>query len=658
MDGEITLPIEVIDNATKQLDNIINEMNKFKNTAEKSKKVTFMDKLSDGVDSALLKLSKGEKLLNSFGLKTTGAFSNFASGNYVEATTALMDMSDEATRLQGRLALALDQGSSVNAFKDEIRKAADEARTSFDAIAEGVAGIGLASGDMFNDKELLDFTKSLSMLYKIGGATTTETKAAMVQIRQALAKGKLQGDEFKSLSSLPGFLDLMAKELGVAKGEVKELASEGKITAEVFKNAMLHGATELQSKLDTIPKTFGDRVNEVNNALKQFQNKIGLLLNKLANSKPVIIFFEALKKTFDKLVNAARRLTRFLDKLIPKDIADEFDDISDKADKLANIFATAVLVVLGLVIAKVALLGAQFIIMGIQGFIGTFSILWPLYLLIAVLLLIGYATGELGNTFQEVFGFIGAFVGVTIALIWNLFLALLDLILGVVNTLGRAWMMFANFFGNIFNDPIASIIYLFRDLANTVLGILKAIASAIDKLFGSNLAGAVQGWMDGVDNLADKAANKWGNGSYDADEWEDIKSESLGLSRMDYVDAGVAGYNIGAGIGKGLDSVLDGSLFSDISDLGDSTDMFGTDLNDYDASTGTGSLSTKLDDDTVDELKAFAEIQYRLNYKHITPNVNIKFGDIKETADLDDITKYLKRMMDKDLEELYITEEG
>ena len=658
MDGEITLPIEVIDNATKQLDNIINEMNKFKNTAEKSKKVTFMDKLSDGVDSALLKLSKGEKLLNSFGLKTTGAFSNFASGNYVEATTALMDMSDEATRLQGRLALALDQGSSVNAFKDEIRKAADEARTSFDAIAEGVAGIGLASGDMFNDKELLDFTKSLSMLYKIGGATTTETKAAMVQIRQALAKGKLQGDEFKSLSSLPGFLDLMAKELGVAKGEVKELASEGKITAEVFKNAMLHGATELQSKLDTIPKTFGDRVNEVNNALKQFQNKIGLLLNKLANSKPVIIFFEALKKTFDKLVNAARRLTRFLDKLIPKDIADEFDDISDKADKLANIFATAVLVVLGLVIAKVALLGAQFIIMGIQGFIGTFSILWPLYLLIAVLLLIGYATGELGNTFQEVFGFIGAFVGVTIALIWNLFLALLDLILGVVNTLGRAWMMFANFFGNIFNDPIASIIYLFRDLANTVLGILKAIASAIDKLFGSNLAGAVQGWMDGVDNLADKAANKWGNGSYDADEWEDIKSESLGLSRMDYVDAGVAGYNIGAGIGKGLDSILDGSLFGDISDLGDSTDMFGTDLNDYDASTGTGSLSTKLDDDTVDELKAFAEIQYRLNYKHITPNVNIKFGDIKETADLDDITKYLKRMMDKDLEELYITEEG
>ena len=74
-------------------------------------------------------------------------------------------------------------------------------------------------------------------------------------------------------------------------------------------------------------------------------------------------------------------------------------------------------------------------------------------------------------------------------------------------------------------------------------------------------------------------------------------------------------------------------------------------IGDYDASTGKGSLSTKLDEDTVDELKAFAEIQYRLSYKHITPNVNVNFGDVHETADVQDITKYIKKIMEKDIKE-------
>lgn len=668
MDGEIRLPIEVVDNATAALNGIIKSFNQFKDTTDEiNKKSSFGDKIVNGIDSAvgkidkfLNKASKGEKIMQSFGVKTTGAFSQFVSGNTVEGVKALMDMSDEATTLQGKLALALDQGSSVNAFKDKIKEAANEARVSFDAIAEGVTGIGLAAGDMFNDDELLQFTKSLSMLYKIGGATTQETQAAMVQIRQALAKGKLQGDEFKSLSSLPGFMDIMAKELKVTKGEVKELASEGKITAEVFKKAMLGATGELEAKIKTIPMTFKDRFNEVNNSLKMFQNKLGLLFNKLANCKQAVIVFEALKKVFDKLTYAARRFTKWLDKFQLKDTADDIEDVEKKADSLANILLGVLLVAVGLLIGKVVLLGLQWIVTGIQAFIATLSVMWPLYLVIAIIALVIYIVMQMGATFQEVCQFIGAFIGFTIALVWNLFLSLVDLILGCVNILGRAFFGIANFFGNVWKDPISSVIYLFRDLANTVLGILKAIASAIDKLFGSNLAGAVQGWMNGVDDLADKAADKWGNGEYDKNEWEDIKSESLGFKRMDYIDAGVAGYQIGDKIGNGIVNGIEGikGLFSKIDDIKDSTDMMGKGLNDYDASTGTGSLSTKLDEDTVDELKAFAEIQYRLSYKHITPNVNVNFGDVHETADVQDITKYIKKMMEKDLEEIYITEGG
>lgn len=644
MENEIRLPIRVIDAATSVLDNIVSKMVSTQ---------AVMEKVVSGA-------TKSEKVMQTLGLKTTGVFSKLAKNDIVGGIKALMNMSDTATTMQGKLALALDQGSSVNAFRDEIVQAANEARTSFDTIAEGVTGIGLAAGDLFNDDELLQFTKSLSMMYKIGGATTQEQQAAMVQIRQALAKGKLQGDEFKSLSAMPGFLELMADELGVSKGEVKELASEGKITADVFKNAMLKGAETLEDRLNTIPKTFSDRMTEVNNSLSMFQNKVGLLLNKLANTKQVVIVFEALKKVFDRLTDTANRFTRWLDSFTLKNTASEVDEIADKSEKLANILMGVVLLAVVALTAHIIKMGYEWVKAGIKAAIANWSIVGPLLIVVGIIAAVIFIAMKMGATFDEVCGFIGGIIGVTIAFVWNLFLSLIDFFLMGVNFIQNRFAVFANFFGNIFNDPVAAIINLFRNMAKTVLGILKSIASAIDKLFGSSLSKSVQGWIDGVDNLADKAVSKWGNGTYEEKvALADYTAESLGLRRMEYSSAWNKGYSIGSDIGTGLESLF-GQL-SKLSPEGDSTDKYGIgtnsdSLSDYDASTGTGSLATSLDEDSIDELKAFTEIQYRLQYKHITPNVNITFGDVRETADLDDVTGYLKQMMEQDLEELYIME--
>lgn len=669
MDGEIRLPIEVVDNATAALNDIIKSFNKFKDVTDKTNKMNAFEKLiSDG--------DKAEKVMKTLGFKTSGfatALSGIANASnrwgkvqaLAETSKILMDMSDKATVLQGKLALALDQGSSVNAFKNQMLQAANEARTSFDAIAEGVTGIGLAAGEMFNDDELLKFTKSLSMLYKIGGATTQETQAAMVQIRQALAKGKLQGDEFKSLSALPGFMDLMAKELGKSKGEIKELASEGKITADVFKNAMLNGADDLQKKLDTIPKTFGDRINEVNNSIEMFRNKLGLMLNAIANCAIAKVIFGAIIQTFNnlkKILDVIQHAFDVVGQAIEK-FTKPLKDFADKiglAEKMTQVLSgvlTGLAIILGIVAAKYVFMGLMALAAGIKAFIAGLLAGSPLYIIILVIALVIGALLALGVNFEQIFSFIGGVVGVTIAFIWDLFLGLLDLVLGIISIFYNKFAMFANFFGNVFKDPIASIIYLFRDMAKSVLSILKSIASALDKLFGSNLAGTVQGWMDDVDNLAEKAVSKWGNGTYEeVMEVKTLTSEDLGLKRLEYGKSWSTGMKIGSSIGAGLDKFID-----EASGIMDGTDKLGTGINnisDYDASTGKGSLSTSLDEDTVDELKAFAEIQYRLSYKHITPNVNVNFGDVHETADVQDITKYIKKMMEKDLEEIYITEGG
>ena len=61
----------------------------------------------------------------------------------------------------------------------------------------------------------------------------------------------------------------------------------------------------------------------------------------------------------------------------------------------------------------------------------------------------------------------------------------------------------ANFIANVFTDPVGSVCRLFFGLADTVLGVLETLASAVDTLFGSNLAGAVSGWRETLSGWVD-----------------------------------------------------------------------------------------------------------------------------------------------------------
>lgn len=86
----------------------------------------------------------------------------------------------------------------------------------------------------------------------------------------------------------------------------------------------------------------------------------------------------------------------------------------------------------------------------------------------------------------------------------------------------------ANFIGNVFTDPVGSVARLFFDLADTVLGVLQAIASAIDTVFGLNLAGAVQGWRDSLGGWVDKT---FGQGT---EVMAKLNANDLHLGRFEY----------------------------------------------------------------------------------------------------------------------------
>lgn len=157
------------------------------------------------------------------------------------------------------------------------------------------------------------------------------------------------------------------------------------------------------------------------------------------------------------------------------------------------------------------------------------------------------------------------------AFILNVLMGVLEIGLGIVEYLVNGWLAFANFFINVFNDPIGSIIHLFADLGDNVLGVIEKIAQAIDFVFGSNLAGAVSGWRDGLSEMANAAAEKYGNGKYEQkyekfDVDQVMADMGLSMDRFNYGDAYKAGYEGGAkfedkakGIFDGINNPYDGS---------------------------------------------------------------------------------------------------
>jgi len=88
----------------------------------------------------------------------------------------------------------------------------------------------------------------------------------MYQLTQAMAAGRLQGDEFRSImENAPMLAQAISKYMNVSMGDLRKMSSEGLITAETIKNALVSASDETNKKFESIPKTFGALWTEFKN---------------------------------------------------------------------------------------------------------------------------------------------------------------------------------------------------------------------------------------------------------------------------------------------------------------------------------------------------------------------------------------------------------
>jgi len=180
---------------------------------------------------------------------------------------AVANISDEYVNTLARLDLINDGLQTTAQLQEKIFAAADRARGSYSDMAGVIGRLGILAKHAFqSNDELIAFAELMQKSFRVGGASTAEQQAGMYQLAQAMAAGRLQGDEFRSImENAPMLAQAIARFTGKSVGELKEMSAKGTITADIIKGAMFAAADEINQKFASMPRTFGDIMNTMKN---------------------------------------------------------------------------------------------------------------------------------------------------------------------------------------------------------------------------------------------------------------------------------------------------------------------------------------------------------------------------------------------------------
>lgn len=170
----------------------------------------------------------------------------------------IIGLADAMTQTEARLNLITGDLEKTAALQDQIMASANRSRASYQSTADAVAKMGIMTKDAFNNTdELVAFTELINKQFTIAGASVAGQEAAMMQLTQAMASGVLRGEELNSIfEQAPTIIQTIADHLGVSVGEIRAMAAEGQITAQVVKEAMLGSAKEINDQFNDMPYTF------------------------------------------------------------------------------------------------------------------------------------------------------------------------------------------------------------------------------------------------------------------------------------------------------------------------------------------------------------------------------------------------------------------
>lgn len=578
------------------------------------------------------------------------------AGAYItmQGIGSVIDTSDTIAMAQQRLALVVREGETVDEMNKKIMASANSARASYTDTFNQVSKLAMNAGKSFDSTDqIVKFVEQFNKLGIMGGASVYESSQAMYQLTQSMAKGKLDGDELRSvMEGMPLVAQEIAQYLGTDVGTMKELAAEGAVTAEVVRNALLGAAAETDDAFGKLDFTWAQRWQIFkNNAIQAFQPVLERI-NQLANNTKMQAFIVGLQNSMYILSAAIIGLFDVVGAIFGF-IYDNFSWLFPLLSGVVGIMLVYLAVTKGIAFAQAvgtAIMGAfravqTFVSIGFGVLTGNTAaasaamftynsallacpLTWILIIIIAVIAAIYAIVGAINKLTGSSISATGIIAGVFATLgahIINTF----------VIPLQNMFASFVNFLDNVFNDPVAAIQVLFYDMALTVIGYISNMATAIEKVI-NKIPGVevdITSGLDGFQTKLEKMQAKVKNES----EWVET------IGKWDYIDyesAANAGYAFGEGIGDKV-----GDLFSQ----GANTtfeytpdDSVLSSLGTIEDNTGTTAKSVDISSEDLKYLRDIAE-QEAIN-RFTTAKITVEMNNqntVNSNMDLDGIVDHL-----------------
>lgn len=176
---------------------------------------------------------------------------------FFKLSTVLAEAQDKYALLEARMKNAIGTTSgatqSLAALYDQTQKTGlgfDSAADAFLRIARNAESLGATQG------EILQLSDTIAKLGKASGASTGEIQSGMVQLGQALASGRLNGDELRSImENMPALAKAIADGLGVSVGQIRALGAAGELTSDKVFKAILNASGKANEEFAKLPDT-------------------------------------------------------------------------------------------------------------------------------------------------------------------------------------------------------------------------------------------------------------------------------------------------------------------------------------------------------------------------------------------------------------------
>lgn len=540
--------------------NIPNAMNAAANATQKAyQSMNTLHNKMNGVSNAseTLKASLGG-IMNSFaGNLLANAVMN-GVGMVRGAIDSITDTAAEWASVQARLKLVAGSQENAIYLNKQIFESAQRARGGYMDMADAVIQVSQSAHDAFPDpRQAVEFMEGIQKVFAIGGASKMAQRNAMLQLTQGLASGQLQGDEFRSIAeNAPMIENIIAKSMGVSRGELKKLASEGKVTADVIKNAIMNNMPEIEKQFESLPKTWGDHMQSIKNKAVQAFEPVFQRISDLANNEGIRELVDNVTGAIQTVAPVFYWLVGVVGETINTSIW-AFNTLSNFIRQHSSIMYLAMIVLGGVMayyaiqagiaavrtiiaagamavkaaadwIETAAILAMIVAQEGLNAALYACPLVWIIGLIVAVIAVF-YLAIEVINYFCDtnisILGIVVAAFYAFGSVIYNVFAFGWNIIAA-----------FVNFLANVFKDPLRAVGNLFVDIWNGIWGYIKQrindIIGAINKIPGVK-----------VDEVGDSTGM--------LQRFEIAGGENTVMNKMDYtspLQAMSEGYGVGAGL--------------------------------------------------------------------------------------------------------------